>query len=739
MQISKLKAVTSLMATTSLILSGVPVVADPDVESQQALNAAPLVYLETKNETSADARSAQGPISFTDIFQYYMDDTEMRDLFRDAQWELLNLAEDTNFTHFFYNTNQHYGSLFDLLRVEHANQLERYSAMAQGTMGRLQKGFTRRYDRIFETIQYVASSTGFSSKAVENLEIYVAAGPVNAFTVSGNHDRIIVVINSELVDKLNNNEIRAVLAHELGHIRSLHSVKGAMHQLLLNTLAMTLLDPNSQSPESMEDEVFRAVQGIIEYGSLHKCNLHNHANGHNHVTHGNGAFNLSEYAAKGKSQKNLSKEHPALYMALVNLMKMDPKQKVNLLQEYLEYIITTLEAQKASPETLAYFQELQTQNLPPRMVQPSAVQLLEHIQVAVMAISRAQETSSDRYATSNAPNLHVASTMAKLMGFDFKPHERKGVLMMLKKQYEDYQDSTPEHVRNRFRGTTHPALPLRISDIMDNPEFPSILFADPFFRTVFQEDLVRTKVQNTKNRSHLFTKMAALQKDIMSGIIDFGVGAKKNVRFDKLIQYIASAKEQGLVIINMMVEEANEAGLNEKQSAVVAKKIQTLATSLLEENPLLALIDAELVKAQVRNTDLNSATRKNIDQRLKVVRDLRNATEPEQVDSIHRSVMHPLALAEADVHEIRRANADTAKRIAAKLARPPKASRGIPLDGLNPANPTTARKCADVLMGLRYSYALIEQARAKEAARAAMIKAAMEKAAGNASSSGTSK
>ncbi len=85
--------------------------------------------------------------------------------------------------------------------------------------------------RQFERLHRVLAEVGTTLDVAELPEMYVVANPtLNAMTIGMN--KPIIVINSALVDLLDDEELRFVIAHELGHAVSGH----ALYQTLLQRL-----------------------------------------------------------------------------------------------------------------------------------------------------------------------------------------------------------------------------------------------------------------------------------------------------------------------------------------------------------------------------------------------------------------------------------------------------------------------------------------------------------------------
>ncbi len=153
------------------------------------------------------------------IFTRLMSDNDLRQLYRFLQWSLLNTEEDTVFTRFFFTANSYFGDLFEHLKLSHDEDLEGFSRYALAHLVRLQRGYNDKYNAIHALVERAAIAQGFPAEAIENMEIYLQpGGGLNAFTISGNHSRIIVVLSSELVKTLPLEQLHVAPAAEFSPI-----------------------------------------------------------------------------------------------------------------------------------------------------------------------------------------------------------------------------------------------------------------------------------------------------------------------------------------------------------------------------------------------------------------------------------------------------------------------------------------------------------------------------------------
>lgn len=94
---------------------------------------------------------------------------------------------------------------------------------------------TRQFPRVFRV--YTQAATALDAEDLPDL--YISANPfLNAMAVG--LDRPVIVVNSGLIDLLDDDELRFVLGHELGHVGSGHALYRTMF-LLLTSLSSTFL------------------------------------------------------------------------------------------------------------------------------------------------------------------------------------------------------------------------------------------------------------------------------------------------------------------------------------------------------------------------------------------------------------------------------------------------------------------------------------------------------------------
>lgn len=91
--------------------------------------------------------------------------------------------------------------------------------------------------KIYDILQEVCDKLG-----IDEPELYLASGPANAYTFGETHRQI--VLFSGAVAILDDDELKAVIAHECGHILCHHSLYGSMTRTLMQVGVSMIPLPN---------------------------------------------------------------------------------------------------------------------------------------------------------------------------------------------------------------------------------------------------------------------------------------------------------------------------------------------------------------------------------------------------------------------------------------------------------------------------------------------------------------
>lgn len=552
------------------------------------------------------------PSSSNQIFRKYIENETVSDAYRSMQWQLINLSTDSDLTQFFLSGHHFLNTLYRELSAEHTLTLQSYSMFAQTNMIKVKSGLTDRYNKLINMIKEVASDIGFSQKAIDNLELYLKQGDVNAFTVSGNDQRIIVVVQSDLLEKLTDPEVRSVLAHELGHIRSLHSMQSQMNIYMMNLIANSI---------SINTQIQNHLATDSQLNALAESR------------HSSDFFDKQMSHAR---QSEVKVRADQLFMqSLMKLRSLPEQEKTQILSNYIQLIINVMVEMNANPESIKYFSDLYQNINYLSSIQISIQQFQVHAEVALSAISRSNETSADLYASSENPNENIASAFGKLLGLQFTKEDRFDIFTLIKQQAEDFESSYTEDQRSPYVGSSHPAMILRMNTILKMPSYPSVLFANRFLKLFVLESAIRQRLgqhtelaevyairhkeiekilahddieeihlkttilkskafehnmkQSTSSAQVLRSQHSALINDIVASIVYLGLDKKMNPRFSNAIEHFSYLRETELNSLNLIQEQlANKKNkLNKETRTALEKHIQLLSSALRQPEEIL--------------------------------------------------------------------------------------------------------------------------------------------------------
>ena len=543
-----------------------------------------------------------------DIFAQMMSNPNAAKSFQEIQWLLLNTRGDTSFIQFF-KSNPQLSTIFNYVRTELNASLDEFSNHAKVSMLKLGPELPGQYRLIDKIVKELAQNLGFSQTAIHHREVYLALGGMNAFTVSGNQNRIIVVLQSDLVEKMNLQEIKAVLAHEMGHIRSMHTSLGVMYGLLFDLVA-----------EQFGIEAF-PEQG----GHYFKCSAHN-------------VF---------ESDKSYLSQTTAIFRNVQNsLAQIEPEQKAELAKTFLKTLLVTLNDSDAPAWTILYFQELSEKIGTHNSIAINAEQFALAGAQAEMAISRSQEKSADKYTSSAVPNLYGGSAFMKLAGIDFDSKTRELFIKQILKSVEEFYATVPEHLQSSYMGTTHPSINLRIYDLLNEESYPAILLANPFLKLLLLEEYIRiSSTYNARPGQFNFDQLelerlsSELRKRIADSIASLGLSTKANPRFENAIQYLAFNREALLQNIDTLegLKDNLPANVTAEQ---VDEGIQGLKANLNRTNPMAIDILTRL-EAELLTLSIGEAEHTLVTQRVKMLKRLLASHKTKQLQKIRKEVTHP--------------------------------------------------------------------------------------------------
>jgi Zn-dependent protease with chaperone function len=609
----------------------------------------------------------QNDVPMRTLFNSYMADADARAAFQFFQWQMINEPLDAKLGLFFNSKYPALAGLYSAIKTAMDKELDEFSLSQRINNTKMTLGMTPRYDVIYKMVQKTAADLGFSPEAIKNIEIFIDEGDVNAFTVSGNQNRIIIVLQSELINKLRNSEIRGVLAHEMGHIRSEHTIKQTAVQFMMLAIGI-MVTGNVKAQEAF----FKGAK----YSLRHAIRKH-----HSSV----------------EDDEASSNEIAQLFMETMGkIVEMSGETKAQMINQFIELAQEANVTMNAPQITTQYFEDLMNTAHTLDSVRISTQQYMKHMKTVSNSFSKTFETSADNYAAAESENEYFASAVLKLLGHTFKTgKERENFFKKIQEQYADVIATTEAEQRAPFEDKSHPPLPQRLTEILQKPVYPSIIFANPFLRLLSLDDSLNDHALASGNVSQILGKMLSeidrdlsddtlpqsslpfvlsqynamkdaagakeasvgnilrlrtkLQHDIVASIMNLGLANSVNPRFENFIQYYArnrlslaltlqaaqkvmltsDVKEQELyapifasfklkmsqvlplpqALLNALNVELEKSKLNTPDRNVLVQRIAILST-VMNSNSTEALLQARNMVTSVRKVDGSTSRRR---------------------------------------------------------------------------------------------------------------------------------
>lgn len=479
--------------------------------------------------TSVQAAPTTAYMESRSVFLEAMENPQTAEIFRLDQLEKFSTPFDRELREFFSH-NEVFGQTFSYFQQNYDLILSDFSNSMLIGSTRIVRGLTTDYDRILKIIQETALDLGFNKDAISNLEVYVKSGSENAYTVSGLQNRIIIVFQRDILRTMSAGEIRAVIGHELGHIRGQHVITGQLNGLMLTLLNAYLVNGSvaqismSDMEEDLRVREFQANQVLRDFETKMNASVVNvfeqYSTG-TEMNHGDSATSSkvrNRYA--GDSQKMGFDQQINTFM--MRFMSQPHEFKRQIFSEYLEIIIRNLEATQSLSTTIDFFKTVyKNYQSGGTVLSVNPQEAGFHLQVASLAVSQAFETTSDMISNSVVKKSYLASAMAKLLGADFdgsrnktgyeSRQERQRIIEQHLKQAEEFRLRNQGDEAARFLSLmTHPAPVIRVEQIMALERYPAIIFADPFMRNLYLKDLLTLQLLNIEKR--LYEVQAGVEK-----------------------------------------------------------------------------------------------------------------------------------------------------------------------------------------------------------------------------------
>lgn len=105
-----------------------------------------------------------------------------------------------------------------------------------------------------QIVQEAAVAHGFTPTAIDNIKVWRTIGSINAYTFSADPERLEVVVFQDLIDLMTASELRATLAHELGHVHMKHVLTGLVFQAIYDASGRNLI------PDDQKDAFLALVE-----------------------------------------------------------------------------------------------------------------------------------------------------------------------------------------------------------------------------------------------------------------------------------------------------------------------------------------------------------------------------------------------------------------------------------------------------------------------------------------------
>jgi Zn-dependent protease with chaperone function len=484
------------------------------LNSAIAQNGGPTIPDETEEEMQREAktpksvevfleRARKGHETNSGMASFYklMQDEYIRDAYHEIQSENLSSPSDRIIKELYQSHPVFQSIVTKISEIQNA-YLDDVITNFEISMEDAGADLTKLQKKLNEIVVKVLINGGFSDKAIKNRKIYIVNGPMNAYTVSGNKDKVIVVVNRELLENMTTQEIQAVIEHEIGHILSKHTLYGIANSVMLQWVFENMVSriPGKGMIVGMSDgkggsEVLFGDEIKVLRSQL-TAPLHEHCN----IAGCDRPFDwIAQHNPTSAAgiKKTFSDADFRINEMMVELNNQSARTMYVPAKIFLEKISEALKYSDGDPRLEAYFKGV-LQNFDDAYVKKlNFMQFNLAVGPTMTTFTRMSEMTADMYAASNIVNVIVASAFAKLIGSQYNDSSQKRqrdeaiknnnelrnkVLAAYYRKAEEFKKRVDPADQFRFNDSSHPQLALRIFNVLNIPKDPTIKFANPFMR-----------------------------------------------------------------------------------------------------------------------------------------------------------------------------------------------------------------------------------------------------------------
>ncbi len=449
--------------------------------------------------------------------------------------------------------------------------------------------------RLFHQLMRVMRAQGFSREQMKNAKFFRKMADVNAYAYTASVDGVGFVLQSGLDDIANPTELRGVMGHELGHIRSGHVFMGVLDSVLQVQVVKQLIGLNEGSVTSADMRAWEHMRDAMSEKTIDS------------IEEKYGVSARSAHDAFSKMMKRADE---------VIAKSFSGDQRTLFLQQYLELKIDTLKDMEMNTAHIQLLIELQEKLRPNQVMKANMEQVAALFdQVVGAADSRNMESSADAFGDIVVRPSRAARMDTKFAGAELptrmSPEQIQHLIQQIRHQVNLTRKMNTRAEYNNFvgnlRASDHPFSNLRVlKQAAFDQHIDRIALANPFLRHIVLRDAVVNEIDQRAAR------IVQLNAAIQSGRLSAKVMKKAEALLKKTSSEIANLElrlpQIELQISNLMIDprfiEGNPRVLNLLDFRLAELQISQVELSGVEQalkGPLAANIPEEKKQAVLEN------------------------------------------------------------------------------------------------------------------------------------------